>query len=79
MAESPLVSNEGKARPGLFRTGFVGLENGFVAGWPMPPSHGAAIGRLFGNGIRPVIGCPSGPTDARKFGNRLRIASAACW
>jgi hypothetical protein len=36
MAESPLVSNEGKARPGLFRAGFVGLENGFVAGWPMP-------------------------------------------
>jgi hypothetical protein len=36
MTESPLVSNEGEARPGLFRAGFVGLENGFVAGWPVP-------------------------------------------
>ena len=34
------------------------------------------IGRLFGNGICPVIG---GSSEARVFGALLRIASAACW
>ena len=43
------------------------------------PGHGRAIGRLFGNGIGPVIGGPSSPADARVFGARLRIASAASW
>jgi hypothetical protein len=32
MTESPLVSNEGEARPGLFRAGFVGLEKWFRRG-----------------------------------------------
>jgi hypothetical protein len=40
-------------------------------------THGRGIGRLFGNGICPVIG--GSLADASAFGNGLRIAAAACW
>jgi hypothetical protein len=42
-------------------------------------SHGRGIGRLFGNGICPVIGGSSVPADACAYCARLRIAAAARW
>ena len=39
--------------------------------------HGRAIGRLFGSGMRPVIGSSSLLAEACAFGARLRIAWAA--
>ena len=44
-----------------------------------PQSDQRAIGRVLGNGIGPVMGNSSLPADARVFGARLRIASAARW
>ena len=53
-----------------------GLANQFGGG-SVAPDYGRVIGRLFGNGIGPVIGCSSLPIDARISGARLRIALAA--